>query len=72
MANKWLDDMDAKQVDIKDASNIDRLDASVQEMLKGRNLEAFQKQWGESLVDVFQLKRKANYGAWMGEHNEQQ
>lgn len=58
-ASHWLEDMDAKKVDIKDTSNVDRLDASVQDMLEGRDLEAFQKQWGRSLVEVFRLKDSA-------------
>lgn len=59
MAKDWLEDIDAKKVDIADESNINRLDASVQEMLQDRDLAAFQKQWGQSLVDVFRLKEAA-------------
>lgn len=59
VAKDWLEDIDAKKVDIADESNVNRLDASVQEMLKDRDLAAFQKQWGKSLVDVFRLKEAA-------------
>lgn len=59
VASDWLEDMDAKTVDMKDTSNIDILDASVQKMLEGRDLVAFQKQWGKSLVELFKLKEES-------------
>ena len=58
-AQIWADDMAAHAVDRFEPGLVEELDASVQEMLEGRDLEAYGKHWGESLAQVFALKDRA-------------
>lgn len=57
-AQVWFDDIDAKKVVINggDEDMMDKLDASVQDMLKDRDTTEVQKQLGKSLVGLLQLK----------------
>lgn len=60
-AQVWFDDIDAKKVVINggDEDMMDKLDVSVQDMLKNRDTAEIQKQLGESLVGLLQLKDAA-------------
>ncbi|KAJ4419800.1 hypothetical protein N0V82_004735 [Gnomoniopsis sp. IMI 355080] len=59
-AQVWFDDIDAKRIVIRgDGDMMDKLDASVQEMLKGRDTTDVQKQLAMSLVGLLQLKNEA-------------
>lgn len=58
-AAAWYADMDEKKIDVADMDNINKLDVSVQEMLKDIDMEAFQKQWGMSLVQLLRMKEAA-------------
>lgn len=60
-AQVWFDDIDAKKVVINggDEDMMDKLDVSVQDMLKNRHTAEIQKQLGESLVGLLQLKDAA-------------
>lgn len=57
-ARAWYEDMDAKVagLDMAESSTIDKLDESVQQMLQDRDLEAFQAQFRQMLVQVFKMK----------------
>lgn len=57
-AQVWFDDIDAKKVVINggDEDVMNKLDASVQDMLKNRDTTEAQKQLGKSLVGLLQLK----------------
>lgn len=56
-AQVWFDDIDAKKIVINGGEeDMDKLDASVQDMLKNRDTVETQKQLGKSLVGLLQLK----------------
>ncbi|KAF3760001.1 hypothetical protein M406DRAFT_343624 [Cryphonectria parasitica EP155] len=47
----WFEDIDKKKVSL-DEESIEKVDASVQEMLKDLDMESFKKQWIKSLVEL--------------------
>lgn len=56
-AQVWFDDIDAKRITIGgNGDMMNKLDASVQDMLKDRDTAEVQKQLGKSLVGLLQLK----------------
>lgn len=56
-AQVWFDDIDAKKIVINGGEeDMDRLDASVQDMLKNRDTAETQAQLGKSLIGLLQLK----------------